>query len=201
MDIRRGWRTRGHLPHADFAGLTQAITFRLADALPAAVIDRLRTHVRAAQPGAAPDVADALLRAGLHEHLDAGHGCCLLRQPESMSAVTAELRRHDGDHYDLLAYAIMPNHVHVLARMRSVSLGQVVQRWKGASAQAINRFRRADGTIWQHEYFDRFVRDDQGLAAAVRYVADNPVKAGLGDGYAGLWIRQDMRTLIAPAAD
>ena len=200
MDIRRGWRSRGHLPHADFAGLTQAITFRLADALPAAVLDRLRTHLSEEHPGAAPDIADALLRERVHGYLDAGHGSCLLREPTLAEAVAEQLRLHDGPWYDLIAYVIMPNHVHVLVRMRGVSIGQVVQVWKGASARAINRLRVGSGTVWQHEYFDRYVRDEAGLVAAVRYIAQNPPKAGLGE-WAGLWVGEEWRHLIAPSAD
>ncbi len=201
MDIRRGWRTRGHLPHADFAGLTQAITFRLADALPAAAVDRLRAYIHNEHPGAAPEIADALLRAALHGHLDAGHGSCLFAIPEHRKMLEMELRRQDGRLYQLLAFAIMPNHVHVLACLGGASIGQVVRGWKGASARAINRLRGMHGVMWQHEYFDRFVRDEAGLVAAVRYVARNPEKAGLGSGYDGVWVREDLRDLIAPSAD
>lgn len=85
--------------------------------------------------------------------------------------------------------------------MRGVSIGQVVQAWKGASARVINRLRKGSGTVWQHEYFDRYVRDEAGLIAAVRYIAQNPPKAGLGEEWAGLWVGKEWRHLIAPSAD
>lgn len=37
----RGWYSRGYLPHCDFPGLLQAITYRLADSLPAAALERM----------------------------------------------------------------------------------------------------------------------------------------------------------------
>ena len=38
----KNWYSRGYLPHFDHPGLIQSITFRLADALPAQVMERLR---------------------------------------------------------------------------------------------------------------------------------------------------------------
>lgn len=201
MLLHRGWRTRGHLPHADFAGLTQAITFRLADALPAEVLDRLHRYVQEQHPGTASERQEALLREQVNAWLDAGHGSCLLRDVQLREVVITELRRHDGVRYQLLAFVVMPNHVHVLARLAGVPLGRIVQAWKGASGREINRIRQSSGTVWQREYYDRFIRDDEHLIAALRYIAQNPGRAGLGERWDGLWMRKDLQELIAPAAD
>jgi REP element-mobilizing transposase RayT len=47
------------------------------------------------------------------------------------------------------------------------------------SANKANRVLGRSGAFWQREYFDRFVRDAENFAAAVEYIANNPVKAGL----------------------
>lgn len=192
MDTRRGWRSRGYLPHADFVGLTQAITFRLADSLPAAVVESLRRQVQESASTAETRVRDGLLRERMHALLDECHGSCVLREPELRAEVERVLRRDDGVLYDLHAYVVMPNHVHVLTRVRGGTIGFVMQRWKGASAHAINQLRGVRGALWQREYFDRFIRDDAGWVSAGRYLRENPQRAGLREGEYGLWIREDL---------
>ena len=64
MPIPRGWHSRGHLPHADFAGLTQAVTFRLADALPATVLDRMRVDTAREAAGTDADELRSALNPG-----------------------------------------------------------------------------------------------------------------------------------------
>jgi putative transposase len=96
----KGWHSRGYLPHFDSAETIQFITFRLADSLPRPVVESLRlSEVR----------LDSLDRK-----LDAGLGACWLRRPEIASLVQDALLRFDGERYRLLAWCLMPNHVHVV---------------------------------------------------------------------------------------
>ena len=75
---------------------------------------------------------------------------------------------------------ITPNHVHVLIEvMPQVSLATILHGWKSWTAKQINRMVGRQGTLWQREYFDRYIRDDNHLAAVIRYIHSNPVKAGL----------------------
>ncbi len=50
---------------------------------------------------------------------------------------------------------------------------------KSFSAHQINAVRNLQGSVWQDEYFDRIVRDQEELEEKWNYVRDNPVKAGL----------------------
>jgi REP element-mobilizing transposase RayT len=95
-------------------------------------------------------------------------------------------------HGQALPMHVLPNHVHVLTRVRGGSIGSVMQRWKGASAHAINQLRGVRGGLWQREYFDRYIRDDAGWVSAGRYLRENPQRADLREGEYGLWIRQDL---------
>jgi putative DNA methylase len=56
------------------------------------------------------------LRRRIEEYLDAGHGACWLRRPEIAALVEGALRYFDGQRYRLLAWCVMPNHVHTLIR-------------------------------------------------------------------------------------
>lgn len=156
----KGWRSRGYIPHCDASGLFQHIVFGLADALP---------------PGArAPSAmhGDRLL--------DTGYGDCILRDAEPARTVEDTLLHDDTTHYRLLAWCVMPNHVHaVIEQLPDVSLDSIVQAWKSVSAHKINSMLGRTGRLWRREYFDRFMRDDDHLSSVIGYVEANPVTAKL----------------------
>ena len=151
-----GWRSRGYLPHCDGAMLVQHVVFGLADALPADT----------------PFDSD--------DQLDLGAGSCILRDPACAHILEDVLLHADGERYRLIAWCVMPNHVHVVfEQMAGHLLGDVVQAWKSISAHRINKALRRSGVLWRREYFDRYMRDDGHLIATIKYVEGNPVKAGL----------------------
>ncbi len=166
----KGWHSRGYVPHLDHPGLIQSITFRLADALPTSVIERLRQSE--------PDDRRVLER--LEDYLNAGHGECLLRDPTHAQVVENALLHFDGQRYRLLAWVVMPNHVHVLIETQTGhAVADAVQSWKSFTAKAINQALGRHGVLWQREYFDRYIRDERHLRAVMEYIDHNPVKAGL----------------------
>jgi len=189
----RGWYSRGYLPHCDYPGLLQAITYRLADSLPAAVLEQMDANLRRLPPRQ----RDRERRQRIEDWLDAGHGCCVLRTPEAAACVVDTWRHFAGVRYDLIAWVVMPNHVHVLIRVyEGVLLGKIVQSWKSYTGRRIRgmmeegraRARRSQGGrsqegqpggVWMREYWDRYIRDERHFEAMVRYIHDNPVKAGL----------------------
>lgn len=162
------WHSRGYLPHCDTPGLFQAITFRLADSLPTEALARLT------------QAADTEKCQKIDVFLDAGYGACWLKEPEIASIVENALLHWDGQRYRLLAWCVMPNHVHVLIETRDDwPVPGLVQGWKSFTAKAINRHLGRTGAVWMLDYFDRFIRDDHHLAAVITYIHGNPVKAGL----------------------
>lgn len=119
--MHKFWHSRGYLPHCDTPGLLQNITFRIADSLPASVLDRLLQE----------SDSDVEKLEQIESLLDAGHGACWLKQPAVADIVEGALLHGDGQHYRLLAWCVMPNHVHVLIETReSYPLPKVVQGWK-----------------------------------------------------------------------
>ena len=182
----RGWYSRGYLPHFDHPGLLQAITYRLADSLPAAVLSRLDAELRRLPLGR----QDAARRRRIDAWLDNGHGSRALRIPEAAACVADTWRHFDGERYDLLAWVVMPNHVHVLIRTyEGVALAKIVQSWKSYTGRRIGQmmasraegrgFRKGSQRVWMREYWDRFIRDERHFHAVVNYIHQNPVKAGL----------------------
>lgn len=143
------------------------ITYRLADALPHELLEKeARRHADAPQ--------------SVQAVLDRGLGSCLLARPDVAAMVLENWRRRDGSEYRLYAWVVMPNHIHVVVEvLPGSSLTRIVQGWKSYSAHWIsNRLGKA-GRIWQPDYWDRYIRDDEHFVAAVEYVENNPVMAGL----------------------
>ena len=78
------------------------------------------------------------------------------------------------------AWAVLPNHYHVLARMPSLkAFGDVVRRLHSASTVQWNREDRTPGRKVWYRYADRQIRNERHYYAAFNYVHGNPVKHGL----------------------
>ena len=81
--------------------------------------------------------------------------------------------------YALHAWVIMPNHVHVLLTPR-IHPTRLINLLKGATAREANKILRRTGEpFWQGECYDHWVRDEEEFARIARYIANNPVRAGL----------------------
>ncbi len=174
--MNRGIHQRGYLPHWDFPKSVQAITFRLADSVPKATLESWHDELLS--------LDDLTRQHELHRRIaryeDAGHGCCLLRNDGCADVIQELLIGSHQRSYKLLAWVIMPNHVHTLIRLLGgASLSTVVQHWKGASAARINRQLTRSGPMWAPDYYDRYIRDEDHLHDCIAYIRNNPVKAGL----------------------
>lgn len=175
----KGIYTRGYLPHWDFSGSVQAVTFRLADSVPRKVIEAWWKELETE-----PD--DLTRRKELHRRIskyeDAGHGESLLKRPDCAAIVQTKIISGHACRYRLIDWCIMPNHVHVLFRMDGDTLlADTVRAWKGSSGFEINRLLGRTGPFWQRDYYDRFVRDMDHFQDCRIYIRNNPVKAGLCD--------------------
>ena len=167
----RGWNERGYLPHRDEPGLTQLVTFRLADSFPG--------ELRSEWEGLLSIEDNSKRRRALESYLDKGRGRCFLRQPQIAKVVEDAICRFDGSRYELLAWVIMPNHVHVLFKICSTPMSQVLETWKKHLASKANRLLKRRGAFWQADYWDTYMRDAKHEKTARKYVEANPAKAKL----------------------
>lgn len=86
--------------------------------------------------------------------------------------------------FRLYGLVVMPDHVHlVLAPLSdergAISIAEIMQAIKGASAHRINRVLGRKGEVWEQEFFDRALRREESIADKVEYILGNPVAAGL----------------------
>ena len=191
MPLSATIRSRGYLPHWEAEYAVYFVTFRLADSLPQELIAQIRKEreiLERASTNKADVVADRMrlgkLRALIRKAencLDAGLGHCYLRNPR-IAAIAADAVRHFHDRYRLLAWCVMPNHVHVLfSPLSEFTLSSILQSWKSYSAHQANRALRRSGIFWQREYFDHLVRSESHLLKFANYIEHNPQKAGLNN--------------------
>lgn len=174
------WRSRGYLPHFDQPLLIQFLTFRLHDAVPRRVVEGWKAELGWKESLPATDPREVKLRRLVSKYEDAGYGACWLRDDRVAAVVEETLLLFDGARYRLIAWCVMPNHVHVLIETwEKWNLGDVVHSWKSFTAHGANQILGRSGEFWFREYFDRFIRDDQHFSNAVNYIENNPVKAGL----------------------
>ncbi len=116
----------------------------------------------------------------MDKYLDEGHGARPLADARVAGLVQDALLHFDGERYLLHAWAVMPNHVHVLLTpIEGHSLAKITHSWKSFTANQANRLLGRTGEFWQRESFDRFIRNEEHFAAEVDYIEGNPVAAGL----------------------
>jgi REP element-mobilizing transposase RayT len=144
--------------------------------MPAGVIEKWKTELVLQPEGQHP----VELRRRIEEYLDAGHGGCWLRQPDVACLVEGALFHFDGQRYRLLAWCVMPNHVHALIETREgFPLADVLHSWKSFTSHKANGLLQRPGEFWQREYLDRYVRNAEHYEKVVAYIEENPVNAGL----------------------
>lgn len=96
----------------------------------------------------------------------------------------------NGARHDHFCWMIMPNHVHALTALHPAErLEKVVASWKRHSAREINLALGTSGQVWQHEYFDRMIRDAGHFQRVADYIRGNPEKAGLDPNQFTLFVR------------
>ncbi|HVI07682.1 MAG TPA: transposase [Candidatus Binatia bacterium] len=121
--------------------------------------------------------------------------------PEHVRKAVLDCCLHDnGIKYDLKVAVIMPDHAHLIftplvdrEAMEIVSLAEIMNGIKGASAHELNKLLNRRGRLWQIESFDHVLRSSENLDAKIAYVLDNPVRAGLvarWSDYPWLWRKQ-----------
>lgn len=105
----------------------------------------------------------------------------------------------DGKRYHLVAFTIMPNHIHAVlypilkpeqlerkgpdqdGHEDVYFLARILETVKKFSAREANKILKRRGSFWQHESFDHLLRDELQLRRAVHFTIMNPVKEKLAD--------------------
>ena len=81
--------------------------------------------------------------------------------------------------YEIYSYCLMGNHVHILMKIGIEPLEQVMRRLCGSYVYWYNKKYQRIGNLFQDRFKSEPVEDDQYFQTVLRYIHQNPVKAGL----------------------
>lgn len=193
---------RRHLPHYQPAEAVFFVTFRLAESLPKKVLKVFIDN---------PMEKERLFRKGMHgrcrgelpkKYVDgytaflkkAKNGPHWLNDPAIAGLVAKEIHDMDDKLYSLIAFTIMPNHVHMVVDLRGFEpkpdlrgvtqnnrfrLTCILRLLKGRTSLGANLLLGRSGSFWHHESYDHVVRNGDELRRIIDYVLYNAVVAGL----------------------
>jgi len=187
---------RRNLPHIHPEGHPFFITFNLVDSIPREVAAELEAQrKRELQTVKNPNERYQIQKkyfARYDDWLDrCQDGHRWLESENIAQTVADEIHKEDARLYRLLAYCIMPNHVHLLiesllqelphhkGKSAISPIADTMRLLKGRTARYCNLALNRPGAFWHHESYDHYVRDEDELARIIAYILNNPVKAGL----------------------
>ena len=214
---------RRNLPHIQPPGATFFITFHLAGSLPRSVLQQWRSEksrleaeklriLKLQNDADLTSVEQRLFQQNrewfkkIEKTLDdAQSGPVWLKDDQIAKQVADSMHYLNGKVYQLSAYCVMANHVHIVftplpiqssdvaqtvglpvndndAQTKSLcynSFSSIMQSLKGYTARKANQHLGRSGAFWQHESYDHCVRNPNELKRIIDYILNNPVKAGL----------------------
>lgn len=179
-----------NLPHWHPPGRAIFLTWRLYGSLPQNIINQLRLlrrdlSLRLSKTDSTSKVSEyKKLFAKADAILDkAETGPLWLRNQSIADAVQDTLLHKCAHLYVLWSYVVMANHLHVFLKPKTgVTVASITKQLKGSTARVANRLLNRTGQpFWQDESFDHWSRDSAEFSRIVRYIENNPVKAGLVD--------------------
>jgi putative transposase len=178
-----------HLPHQVPIGFPIFLNWNLKGSLPKRVVTELQQQRRRlekeprrrGETGRQRKVRHEKLMFAMRDRcLDAAReGPLHLRDPRAATIVADSILWGAGERYELYAYVVMANHVHLLLTP-TVDLKVVTQGLKGYTSNRINGIQKARGRVlWQDESYDHWARDEEEMQRIIDYIENNPVAAGL----------------------
>ena len=99
---------------------------------------------------------------------------------EIVAVIKEYLLGMDESLCEVIAFSIMPNHIHILL-VQKVELAKIVQQIKGGLSFVLNKILKKSGALWQKDYFDKAIGDEKHFNLVYEYIKCNAIKAGLED--------------------
>jgi REP element-mobilizing transposase RayT len=188
------WR---NLPHKLPFGNKFFITTRLVDSVPQSIIQQFELEQKLAvkfieENYLSPDERKIQIGkqwkrnfANFDKYLDNNaEGNHWLKQDEIAKIVSDTLHYWDKKRYDLVAFTIMSNHIHLVidtwdTENYDETVTKIMQSIKRHTARQSNILLNREGQFWQHESYDHLIRNEREFKNIIHYTAQNSVEAGL----------------------
>lgn len=211
------------LPHFHRVGATFFITTNLYGAIPKNILQKLRVKrdslIEQIKQENQEDKERKIYMARrayfyeLDTYLDACQNSPkYLAIPEVATIVEEEIRRYDQQDYNLVAFTLMSNHIHLVLdfsiQLKQIipfdldlytNVSEVMRKIKGSSSFHANKVIDNSGNpFWGASYYDRYIRDYNHFFGAVNYTINNVVKAKIATHWMNhpyTWLNPDYRKL------
>jgi REP element-mobilizing transposase RayT len=156
------------LPHINRVGDYQFVTIRTQDSLDS-YLQKIESF----------DISSAKKQMAIDGYLDnSAKGRYF--EGEVLVYFRSFLLSLDKKLFELVAFSIMPNHLHILFCQKE-ELSKTMKIVKGGSASGINKILNKNGKFWASGYYDKAIRDEKHFEVVYNYIRNNPLKAGLKD--------------------
>jgi hypothetical protein len=178
-----------HLPHQVPRGFPIFLTWSLKGSLPKRVVAALEQERKGLEKQSRRQGETETQRRMRHSKIlfakrdrfldTTQEGPKHLQDPRAAAIVVGSILWGVPERYQLYAYAVLSNHVHVVLTP-AVDLEVITQGIKGYTAYRINGIQNQRGRVfWQDESYDHWARDEEEMLRIIEYVENNPVAAGL----------------------
>ncbi len=180
--------TRRHLPHWRVLNKKYFVTFRLKNTIPEDVVKELKAErIKLEISKATKEEIDEFTRfefIKIESILDnLNNDFCYLKKPEIASLIIDSFNFIEKEfRWEFPCLTIMPNHVHCLALKQpgaSVSFESTLGSLKQHVSREANKILGLKGRRWCDENYDHWCRTPESVDRAIKYIINNPVKAGL----------------------
>ena len=182
-----------NLPHYTTPNSILFVTFRLAGTIPNHIVENLkselefklnRIEIEKYPPQYGKKLSEIEYKKhflAIDEYIDNNSMIVFLKREDIAQIVMDSLFFHDKVDYDLIAFTIMPNHVHLVVRYTNTEkpFYEIMKSIKLYSARHANVLLGRRGQFWQPESYDHVIRNDEEYRNVIKYVLNNPVKAKL----------------------
>ena len=155
------------LPHISLNEYYQFITFRTKDSVDA-YIAKLQNDTT---------LTTRIKQYKIDEYLDNSNNGAYLYD-KNINILKEVIFSKDKYLYELEAFSIMPNHVHILLKQKE-ELSIIIKFIKAKSAIELNKSLDKSGKFWHDSYFDKLIRNQKHYDLVYNYILNNPIKAGI----------------------
>jgi|GEM_PF-23526 diaminopimelate epimerase len=180
---------RRNLPHFQPKDGVFFITFRLHGTLPKDITEKIRDNYELEIIKCKNQTEKNEIHREYFEEYDSildsseisGN---LLKENKNAEIVKEAIHYRDGKDYQLICYTIMSNHVHLIFYKAEKQVFKILGSLKRHTSRQINILNNTTGVkVWQKESYDNLIKNRNDLANKIKYVINNPVKAGLTDNW------------------
>ena len=170
-----------NLPHWHQDNKYAFITFRLSDSLPQVKLQEyqaekeqwLKRHPSPWDEKTKLEYTSKFAKI-IDSWLDNGYGSCLLGDPANRKIVEEAFHFYDNKKYELVAFVVMPNHVHLLVQLyENHDINSTIRSLKSYTAKLIKKNGTTLEHIWQSESYDRIIRNEDHFMKVISYIFSN----------------------------